>query len=169
MTVEIAGYEGDWLDPDDVQGYLEERGILIDPSASFVEAEVMVNGAGDIIVGPEGMPAAAVPEFQDPMNLAPEGQWDDIFTPGDLTNVGFSDAQTGSWMNFLQPGEAIKRPDREERWNDDSTAWTGDLSLASGQAQQVRKKRIVIDVRKLVKGTHFSLVCVAWAADGGVG
>jgi hypothetical protein len=40
MTVEIAGYEGEWFDPYDVEGYLKERGIHIDPTSSFVEAEI---------------------------------------------------------------------------------------------------------------------------------
>ena len=41
MTVELAGFEGEWLDPHDVQGYLEEKGIFIDPTASFAEAEIV--------------------------------------------------------------------------------------------------------------------------------
>jgi hypothetical protein len=40
MTVDIAGFEGEWLDPYDVEGYLEEKGIFIDPAAAFAEAEV---------------------------------------------------------------------------------------------------------------------------------
>lgn len=41
MTVELEGYEGEWFDPYDVQGYLEERGIFINPFQSFVEAEIV--------------------------------------------------------------------------------------------------------------------------------
>ncbi|OQO02016.1 hypothetical protein B0A48_12489 [Cryoendolithus antarcticus] len=40
MTVEVAGFEGEWLDPYDVQGYLEEKGIFMDPAASFADAEL---------------------------------------------------------------------------------------------------------------------------------
>nr|OQO27388.1 hypothetical protein B0A51_05280 [Rachicladosporium sp. CCFEE 5018] len=40
MTVEVAGFEGEWLDPHDVQGYLEEKGIFMDPAASFADAEL---------------------------------------------------------------------------------------------------------------------------------
>ncbi|KAK6430991.1 hypothetical protein LTR95_012852 [Oleoguttula sp. CCFEE 5521] len=40
MTVEVAGFEGEWLDPYDVQGYLEEKGIFMDPTASFADAEL---------------------------------------------------------------------------------------------------------------------------------
>lgn len=40
MTVDLLGYEGEWLDPYDVEGYLNEKGIFIDPSSSFAEVEV---------------------------------------------------------------------------------------------------------------------------------
>ncbi|EMF14011.1 uncharacterized protein SEPMUDRAFT_61970 [Sphaerulina musiva SO2202] len=42
MTVEIAGFEGEWLDPYDVEGYLEEKGILLDPASSFAAVEVLL-------------------------------------------------------------------------------------------------------------------------------
>jgi hypothetical protein len=40
VSVEIEGFEGEWFDPYDVEGYLESRGIHIDPTVSFVEAEI---------------------------------------------------------------------------------------------------------------------------------
>ena len=40
VTVEIEGFEGEWFDPYDIEGYLESRGIHIDPTVSFVEAEI---------------------------------------------------------------------------------------------------------------------------------
>ena len=39
-VIRVPGFEGEWLDPYDVQGYLEEKCIFIDSSASFVEAEI---------------------------------------------------------------------------------------------------------------------------------
>lgn len=44
MTVDLVGYEGEWLDSYDVEGYLNEKGIFIDPSSSFAEIEVAVPG-----------------------------------------------------------------------------------------------------------------------------
>ncbi|KAK5130874.1 hypothetical protein LTR08_001595 [Meristemomyces frigidus] len=38
---EVAGYEGEWLDPYDVEGYLVERGVRIGPSSLYAEAEVV--------------------------------------------------------------------------------------------------------------------------------
>lgn len=183
MTVEIAGYEGQWFDADDVQGYLEERGVFIDPSATFAEVEIDMDGDGDddgeeevMIEGAGGSATSLSPasssaglalaplgtmtppmttaQFQHPLPVdatAPT-QWVDLFP--ELTDVGFSDAQTGSWMNFLQPGEAIKRPlgsGNHARWPAEDS-WMSDLSSPATVRQQQRKKKIVIDVRKLVKG-----------------
>lgn len=40
LSVEVTGIEGMWFDPYDIEGYLEERGVQIDPTVSFVEAEI---------------------------------------------------------------------------------------------------------------------------------
>jgi len=40
VSVEIEGFEGEWFDPYDIEGYLESRGIFIDPTVSFVEAQI---------------------------------------------------------------------------------------------------------------------------------
>lgn len=42
MTVEIAGFQGEWFDPYDVEGYLEEKGIVLDPASSFAAVEVLL-------------------------------------------------------------------------------------------------------------------------------
>ena len=181
MTVEIAGYEGEWFDPNDVQGYLEERGVFIDPASTFAEADMVIDpqdsrGASSgsssasaltpaAAMANNGTPSADV-SMLDPVNAAP-AQWDDLFAGAEFTGVGFSDAQTGSFMNFLQPGEAIKRTFNNQanvsggiaastQWTNDWLDSIGDgqdLSLASmTPARQQRTKRVVIDVRKLVKG-----------------
>ncbi|TKA73691.1 hypothetical protein B0A49_04330 [Cryomyces minteri] len=40
IVLDLSGYEGDWFDPTDVEGYLAEKGIFVDPRSSFVEAEI---------------------------------------------------------------------------------------------------------------------------------
>ncbi|KAK5142939.1 hypothetical protein LTR04_002057, partial [Oleoguttula sp. CCFEE 6159] len=40
MILDISGYEGEWFDPTDVEGYLAEKGIFVDPRSSFAEAEI---------------------------------------------------------------------------------------------------------------------------------
>lgn len=46
LHIDITGYEGEWFDPYDVQGYLEqEKGCHINPRDSFAEVEVEVDEA----------------------------------------------------------------------------------------------------------------------------
>ncbi|KAF4556067.1 Hypothetical protein D9617_1g079420 [Elsinoe fawcettii] len=39
----IPGFEGEWLDPHDVQGYLHAKGIKVDGAASFVHARLPIS------------------------------------------------------------------------------------------------------------------------------
>ncbi|KAF2454750.1 hypothetical protein BDY21DRAFT_102260 [Lineolata rhizophorae] len=52
LVLDIEGYEGEWFDPYDVQGFLEERGVRIDPQASFSEAEIYENANGKLVPAP---------------------------------------------------------------------------------------------------------------------
>lgn len=140
MTVEVDGYEGEWLDPLDVEGYLNEKGIYIDPRSSFAEAEIdMTLLAADFHSTPPSSSASASAPFAlvstegrssflDPSLWKGLGDieaemdpWNDAngFSLDGLSNVGYSDASTGSWMNFVPPnnadiqsrgGRSIKRP-----------------------------------------------------------
>lgn len=45
------GYEGEWFDADDVEGYLEERGLKLEAQAHFVEGEVA--DIDEMLLGPD--------------------------------------------------------------------------------------------------------------------
>lgn len=183
MTVEVAGFEGEWFDPYDVQGYLEEKGIFIDPSASFAEAEIVEwsptpssTSTGSSSLQPQTPTEAfdsrprATPftagQLAD-LNEAKADltQWNDV-TDMELGAVGFSDAQMGSWMNFIKPGESIKQfnpsaaPSEPIMWKDftvealQNQSETVPLSVNNPQSpqQQPRKKTVIIDVAKFVEG-----------------
>ncbi|KAF1810719.1 hypothetical protein P152DRAFT_451072 [Eremomyces bilateralis CBS 781.70] len=51
IDLDLEGFDGEWFDSNDVQGYLEEKGIFIQPRASFAEAEYVdidgLTGTGD--------------------------------------------------------------------------------------------------------------------------
>ena len=181
MTVEIAGFEGEWFDPYDVQGYLEEKGIFIDPTSSFADAEIIEwpqtpssasnASSPSLHTSPKfpGLQSKATPIAEDQFDLfmqadADLSQWND-FTNMQLTGVGYSSADDGSWMNFLQPGQAMKPYNPTDQSNH-SIDWTSQHSMDFMQDQtdislfsmsqppspQPRKKNVVIDVSKLVKG-----------------
>jgi hypothetical protein len=53
LEIDLTGFEGEWLDPEDVEGYLEqEKGCHIDPKDSF--AEVLVDEDGETNVTEAG-------------------------------------------------------------------------------------------------------------------
>jgi hypothetical protein len=82
-------------------------------------------------------------------------QWND-FTEMDVTAVGGSNAEMGSWMNFLQPGESIME------LNPDPTTTSEGYGLSSqrtqlsdtltSQSPLPRWKNVIFDVSKLVDG-----------------
>ncbi|KAK5114008.1 hypothetical protein LTR62_003131 [Meristemomyces frigidus] len=117
MTVQVAGYEGEWFDPYDVEGYLEEKGIHIDSTSSFVEVRIDVH-ASELSTssgsGPSTPPfdSAATAlglekgEMMKPSALEPRLETDGHkFSTTEFPDVGYSDAITGDWMTFLEPSQ----------------------------------------------------------------
>ncbi|KAK1822958.1 hypothetical protein LTR12_002680 [Friedmanniomyces endolithicus] len=170
MTVQIAGYEGLWFDPYDVEGYLEERGIRIDPLQSFVEAEIDDDDTSMSSSGPS-TPPLEYSSMPDGLGLVTTGsvgldKWND-FTDMTLTNVGYSDATTGDWMNFLEPGQGSNT---QGSLNSPAVSWAdngmpGPMQDSLMQSidysafrpppfdhRVPRKKNVIIDTSKLVKG-----------------
>jgi hypothetical protein len=232
VSVEIEGFEGEWFDPYDVEGYLETRGIHIDPMVSFVEAEIdsavvhMTTGGGGVFVQQQQQqyspnstaltsssrhsssggynnnnnssstlnPASnsgssssnhsasnitsndktASTSHSPPFFAEDSEQWSalQLLEPdlerwrevenlpvqniSGLGNVGFSDADTGSWMNFFDSSSSSN-----------SGAFLSDLYGTGGggggneggyaQANAMPsppsgKKVVIIDVAKFVKG-----------------
>lgn len=187
MTVDISGFEGEWFDPYDVEGYLNEKGIFIDPSSSFAEADVYVWPTASSTAStfseatPPKTPEGPQGRGQDPPRPFDNEQLEFLsrfdampdevneFTAMDLTNIGFSDASTGSWMNFLQPGQGTKHHGIVDPTLPDMNTWEGshsseflqDSSRAritmfqkptNSKAQPQERKVIIIDVAKFVKG-----------------
>jgi len=163
VSVEIEGFEGEWFDPYDIEGYLESRGIHIDPTVSFVEAEIettadtstaavaagvqyqhsprstalsslsthspsggysnsstfnTTSNSGSSIANSNNInnsndspswPAADAEQWSALQLLEPDlERWREVEDTSSamqsisgLGNVGFSDADTGSWMNFF--------------------------------------------------------------------
>ncbi|GIZ43948.1 hypothetical protein CKM354_000715700 [Cercospora kikuchii] len=128
MTVDIAGLEGEWFDPYDVEGYLAEKGIHIDPLASFAAAEVDVPSVSPRNTSGSGFSSsrAEIPltnhvtlpflhQLSPPRLFDEEEQMQDFPGPSvdatsgttlELPTVGFSDAASGSWMNFI-PSQGV--------------------------------------------------------------
>lgn len=181
MTVDLSGFEGEWFDPYDVEGYLAERGIFIDPSSSFAEVELaaipgtpsspapLEGGSTDGSTISGGLASPHTPTLTDSsfFGSASEGVesmdtntsdfgvagWPSEFDTMGYTNIGFSDASTGSWMNFLQPGEAVKLASPSNPANE-QFAQNGRLMQLQTPPQQPRKM-VLIDVTKFIKGEFY--------------
>jgi hypothetical protein len=48
MRLNIPGYEGEWFDPSDVEGYLRGRGLEIPPAADYITAEIDLATLGEV-------------------------------------------------------------------------------------------------------------------------
>lgn len=170
LTVEITGFEGEWFDPHDVEGYLAEKGIFIDPGSSFAEADADIisrssegsasTSTSGTTVSPGQQNSARLPSITASHTDNWQGDnedWSD-FSMQRMTDIGYSDASTGSWMNFLMPGEAIKqRLPGSNQWDDSASSpyLSDDLNSRfeeSNGANLYQKKRALIDVAKFVKG-----------------
>ncbi|KAK0785298.1 hypothetical protein LTS16_013108 [Friedmanniomyces endolithicus] len=186
MTVEIAGYEGVWFDPYDVEGYLEERGIRIDPLQSFVEAEIDDDDISMSSSGPSTPPLeySSTPDGlgQDPILPTGTVGFDkrNDFTDMTLTNVGYSDAMTGDWTNFLEPSQSTNGLDTHAQAgsNTPTVSWTDNSMprlMQDSLMQSIdyssfrpppfnhrvpRKKNVIIDTLKLVKALTMRGVCL---------
>jgi hypothetical protein len=168
ISVEVEGFEGTWFDPYDVEGYLESKGVVIDPSVSFVEAEITEPSA-ESSTASSGSSArtSSIPKskintpFWDPEQWsemqrldADMVQWQDMENVqlSGLGNVGYSDADTGSWMNF-QPVDANQQKAAPAGASFDPLAMHGFDPLVPRYEQAVpQKKVVIIDVAKFVKG-----------------
>jgi hypothetical protein len=236
VSVEIEGFEGEWFDPYDIEGYLESRGIHIDPMVSFVEAEIdqtadeIAAAAVNYHYSPRSSalssstvynvnnnnnssstlkPASnsgrsssnkdndrttpsltTTPPYpaEDPEQwsalqlLEPDlERWRDVAVENSppppiqqqsisgLGNVGFSDADTGSWMNFFDSSSSDQFQQNGNGSGQtapagmrNSGAFLSDLyGGGSGAYEQPAaalpsppsgKKVVIIDVAKFVKG-----------------
>ena len=163
MTVNIIGYEGEWFDPSDVEGYLAEKDIFIDPSASFAEAEVLEcsprSGSNASTISSAADSPVTLPNLFSPREVAIPfdgeqlqelnrmqvnvNEYNDCST---LHPTGFLNSGIGPWKTALLPGDD---PEADHLFD----AATPDLACGKGPH---RMKRIVIDVSKFVSSKFFS-------------
>lgn len=152
LTAEIEGYEGEWFDAHDVEGYLQEKGVFVDPLSSFAEVEVQdlsdtsgssvassaspetpgANGASDIIR------LASPWKPIDPSEVnAIEWNETELVSIGDF---GYSDMD-GKWVNLNAPARPTTVP--------------GLTNPA--------KKTVMIDVAKFIRGKLLStMLYLTW-------
>ena len=168
VSVEVEGFEGTWFDPYDVEGYLESKGIIIDPSVSFVEAEITEPSAESSTVSSRSsartssvLQSKTNTPFWDPEQWsemqrldADMVRWQDMDNMqfSGLGNVGYSDANTGSWMNFQPVDQTQQKAAMSAPFNPLAMHGFDPLVPRYEQAAAPQKKVVIIDVAKFVKG-----------------
>lgn len=109
MQIKFPGFEGEFLDAEEAERYLRDRGIRIPPFAEFVEVEISTNDFGD---GPEtGTAPANLPASGTQDSMANQKGWQmaarkasedaitTMFSDGTVTGA----ADTGAMNPFLCP------------------------------------------------------------------
>lgn len=197
------GFQGEWFDAYDVEGYLAERGITIDPQSSFADVELPLSEVVDAeqaeykrvggnSSGPpsvsgistrsglssghsssSSVPTAAslntaATSLAESSTTSPPGfqQYDGSdygnFDINNFSMVGFSDAATGSFMNFLpqttQPYQS-ERPTQTcpafslgNTPNGSNTDYSGGMYMPMPAATTISQqtRMVTIDVAKLI-------------------
>lgn len=109
-TSRASGSEGEWFDANDVEGYLADRGIVIHPQSTYVTVELPTSALEAITL--DATPPTPVQDIPRIRDIGETEDLQDVSMPSiedfdfgtlDFTNVGFSDAETGSSLNFLPP------------------------------------------------------------------
>ena len=160
MTVEIAGFEGEWFDPYDVEGYLEEKSISIDPTSSFVEVEIIEYPPTPESISmsskampqtPRGLAGFSTQDRAASSNLeqlqvlehiqANPNQWNDLFNTN-FSGVGYPDATLGSWTNPIGLAQSGKQYQQPTALQSQPMPWEG-----SGPSEYLQDQIISIDTQ----------------------
>jgi hypothetical protein len=135
MTVEIAGYEGEWFDPYDVEGYLAEKGISLDPASPFAVIEL-----------PAGSDSASLQsiakfdrEQEEHLNAADDSS-------ADIFGMSIEDLDVNgiSWLDdsARSPSLSLTTPHRA----------FGTVDIFGTNEGSKTTKTMIVDVAKFVKG-----------------
>jgi hypothetical protein len=181
IEFDLSEYEGEWFDSNDVEGYLESKGLHIDPQSTFVEGQIET----DIVASSQGSPAPAdifsspspspsgldtgastlSPSPSTPKPVQETGNWGEIgvWDSGaswDTTAAGWLMGSGDKTPDFLSSGWS--NVDNPAPWDYSDTVGvgaSGDFDnygathLASVEASKsTAKKTVTIDVSKLIDG-----------------
>ncbi len=146
----IKGYEGEWFDPTDVEGYLEEKGFHIDPQSMFAEGEMIEDSL------PWDSNESANSER---ISASPDAYTTDMimndaaFQP----SASILDTTPLSGGHYIMPQDLCWDIDREieSGFNDSQTDFQYSavaIRKPTIQPQKRIRKRVTIDVSRLLDG-----------------
>lgn len=157
MTFDITGFEGEWLDACDVEGYLREKGVEIDPHSAYVESEVL----GQV-------PSVHEPGFPMMINLALAGPPSPPYDfQGEINNdvPYLSGSGSSSGRSSVQsdvPGEPVWLYDGAASFAvaDHGNHQPMPMMVNAPKVNLYRRTPVMIDVSRFVEGMSISsLLC----------
>ncbi|TLD38827.1 GPI inositol-deacylase [Venturia nashicola] len=178
MDFDLAEYEGQWFDSNDVEGYLESKGLHIDPQSTFVEWQTdddvldIFSSPSPSASGVETVATTASPSPSTPRHAQDSDSWNEIGVWD--SNASWDTAATGWLMgsgdktpDFLNSGwSSVKNPaswdfsDTVGPHSDDYNA----SHLANAVAPEPKtKKNVTIDVSKLIDEIIKTGICLGRA------
>lgn len=166
LVMDMTGYEGEWFDPSDVEGYLEqEKGCRIDPQASFAEClidvdEEEVSSSADEQLGVlnVGMSSASSSTGSSSTHCSPQSSLGTDLDTFDLLGAGtVSNQSSADGVDFLAMMPHASAEASSLFAVDDWSNAPGPSAVSFPEptmpvVKQKRKKVAWVDVSKLVEG-----------------
>lgn len=178
IELDLSEYEGEWFDSNDVEGYLSEKGLRIDPQSSFAEGAIVLPTNFAQSLSTHSSPPANI--FDSPnlsnadmdiasLNTPPTPLVSDMVafpelgaeSPNTLWNLAANDWLMGSGdktPDFLSSGWTNAMPPAEWDMADAMGYDASNLMQVAATAPVLveEKKQVTLDVSKFIDGMFFS-------------
>jgi hypothetical protein len=167
MRCNIPGFEGEFFDPNDVEGYLRGRGLDIPPAADFVTADIDLSALGEVSTPKSthsGITASTIsPKTpQSPIDRILLNSYSYKVNPDACREFPFpigyaewdSDVPVTKESNIDPIFTTVveKNP-------------SGEVVKTTKENQNGNKRRVTINVEVLLRGKFLSSVLVTWMAN----
>jgi hypothetical protein len=121
IDLDLSEYEGEWFDSNDVEGYLNEMGLLVNPQSSFVEGRIVLPAtvAANTLIN-DASPPSHVFDSPPPSNADMDLVSLSTATATPPTPI-MSDAALEAGMQRLFPELGASSPDT--LWNSTAESW----------------------------------------------
>ncbi|SMQ45208.1 unnamed protein product [Zymoseptoria tritici ST99CH_3D7] len=156
MTVEIAGFEGEWFDPYDVEGYLAEKGINLDPASPYAVIELPDGSESPVSVPGDEFSRSS--ESVLPYDHEQLKYLNDYAAPDDIFGLSLEDLDmAGSGWAHAEPRTPLHLSDMDVVKQHQAL----DMGVHSIPLENRQKKTMIIDVAKFVKALIVTGRCLS--------
>jgi hypothetical protein len=170
MRCNVPGFEGEFFDPNDVEGYLRGRGVDIPPAADFVTAEIDLSALGEVST-PKSTHSATTASTRSPKT--PESPVDKLLLNASSYSYKVNPDTCREFPFPIGYAEWDSDVPVTKESNIDPIFTTvveqnpaGEVVETTANANQNGdKRRVTINVNVLLKGTSLSLLLLTLMAN----